>query len=228
MEAHDLAYETEFMDAFVSLTHVIACSLQLICCIRVSFCIRYHCTHMYVHMMYKKIRFNFGQLIWDMMYFTGQENQCIRASMAGEGAWILVQTQLPCAGAGPSCVLEEPCVGIHHIWIASGMHCWILSLLPGIILFLTPFFTLQITAEDHPCSMMVLEIKEAKSMLPPPNAYSSANSILVVERFMRTLSQGVSLSHLAKTTMVKLTAERKRKNTEKEGGGGGVDSDASN
>lgn len=87
----------------------------------------------------------------------------------------------------------------------------------------------QVSTEDHLCSIMMLEIKEAKSRLPPvncPSSYAFTDPILVVDRFMRTLSQGVSMSHLAKTSMVKVIKERKRKNAddvdEEVAGGGGA------
>ena len=45
MEMHDLDCDDAFMDWFVSLTHVLACTLQLMCCLRVSPCSQSRCVH---------------------------------------------------------------------------------------------------------------------------------------------------------------------------------------
>ena len=84
----------------------------------------------------------------------------------------------------------------------------------------------NIAPDEHPCSIMNLELKLAREILPPlPAIFGNRCCPRTAERFMRSLSHGVGMCMAAKASSVRVSNERKRKSAAASGEEGGDGSD---
>ena len=71
--------------------------------------------------------------------------------------------------------------------------------------------------DEHPCSIMTLEVRVAKEQLVPPaspllfSPDAHVQPARMVERYMHCLSQGVGMCMAARSANVRVTNDRKRR-----------------